>query len=77
VTTLEDFAKREKIRVNQFRKEQRKDEVAAEQRTRVTEDEAVVFIGKAQGVVGGRRTSTPAADPAVTAATLDQFHEPV
>jgi hypothetical protein len=48
VTALEDFAKREKIPVIQFRKGQRKDDVAAEQRKKFTQHEGVVFIGKAQ-----------------------------
>jgi hypothetical protein len=48
VAALEDYAKREKIPVIQFRKGQRKDDVAAEQRKRFTKAEGVVFIGKAQ-----------------------------
>ncbi len=48
VAALEDFAKREKIPVIQFRKGQRKDDVAAEQRKIFAKDEGVVFIGKAQ-----------------------------
>ena len=47
VAALEDFARREKIPVIQFRKGQRKDDVAAEQRKKFTKDEGVVFIGKA------------------------------
>ena len=38
VAALEDFAKREKIPVIRFRKGQRKDEVAAEQRKKFTRD---------------------------------------
>lgn len=48
VAALEDFAKREKIPVVQFRKGQRKDDIAAEQRNKFTREEGVVFIGKAQ-----------------------------
>jgi len=48
VAALEGFAKRQKIPVIHFRKGQRKDEVAAQQRRRFTRDEGVVFIGKAQ-----------------------------
>jgi hypothetical protein len=47
VAALEDFAKREKIPVMQFRKGQRKDDVAAEQRKKFTKAEGVVFIRKA------------------------------
>jgi len=48
VASLEDFARLEKIPVIIFRKGQRKDDVAAEQRKKFTKDEGVVFIGKAQ-----------------------------
>lgn len=48
VAALEDFARREQIPVIQFRKGQRKDDIAAEQRKTFTKDEGVVFIGKAQ-----------------------------
>jgi hypothetical protein len=48
VAALEDFARREKIPVISFRKGQRKDDVAAEQRKKFTKAEGVVFIGKAQ-----------------------------
>jgi hypothetical protein len=48
VAALEDFARREKIPVIQFRKGQRKDDVAAEQCKKFTKEEGVVFIGKAQ-----------------------------
>ena len=45
---LEAFARQEKIPVIQFRKGQRKDDVAAEQRKKFHKAEGVVFIGKAQ-----------------------------
>jgi hypothetical protein len=48
VAALEEFARREKIPVVQFRKGQRKDDIAAEQRRKFQETEGVVFIGKAQ-----------------------------
>jgi hypothetical protein len=48
VAALEEYARREKIPVIQFRKGQRKDDVAAEQRRKFTKEEGVVFIGKAQ-----------------------------
>src|ERR1700731_4211332 len=48
VAALEAFARQEKIPVITFRKGQRKDDVAAEQRKRFLKTEGVVFIGKAQ-----------------------------
>jgi hypothetical protein len=48
VAALEAFARREKIPVIAFRKGQRKDDVAAEQRKKFHKTEGVVFIGKAQ-----------------------------
>jgi hypothetical protein len=48
VAALEAFAGQEKIPVIQFRKGQRKDDVAAEQRKKFQKSEGVVFIGKAQ-----------------------------
>jgi hypothetical protein len=48
VAALETFARQQKIPVIQFRKGQRKDDVAAAQRKKFTQDEGVVFIGKAQ-----------------------------
>ena len=48
VTALENYARREKIPVIQFRKGQRKDDIAAEQRKKFKKAEGVVFIGKAQ-----------------------------
>ena len=48
VAALEAFARQEKIPVVTFRKGQRKDEVAAEQRKKFQKTEGVVFIGKAQ-----------------------------
>ena len=48
VTTLEEFARREKIPVVQFRKGQRKDDIAAQHLHKFTKTEGVVFIGKAQ-----------------------------
>src|SRR5438270_193786 len=48
VAALEEYAQREKIPIVQFRKGQRKDDIAAEQRRKFQETEGVVFIGKAQ-----------------------------
>jgi hypothetical protein len=48
VAALEEYARREKIPVLQFRKGQRKDDVAAQQRKKFPKAEGVVFIGKAQ-----------------------------
>src|SRR3982751_2961027 len=48
VAALEEYARREKIPVIQFRKGQRKDDMAAEQRKKFSKGEGVVFIGKAQ-----------------------------
>jgi hypothetical protein len=48
VAALEQFAKQEQVPVIQFRKGERKDDIAAEQRKKFTKEEGVVFIGKAQ-----------------------------
>src|SRR5580692_6778236 len=48
VAALEQFANREHVPVIQFRKGERKDDIAAEQRKKFTKEEGVVFIGKAQ-----------------------------
>ena len=48
VAALEKYARQEKIPVIQFRKGQRKDDIAAEQRKKFKKAEGVVFIGKAQ-----------------------------
>jgi hypothetical protein len=48
VKSLEDFAKREKVPVVQFRKGERKDDIAAAHRKKFTKPEGVVFVGKAQ-----------------------------
>jgi hypothetical protein len=48
VAALENYARREKVPVIQFRKGQRKDDIAAEQRKKFKKAEGVVFIGKAQ-----------------------------
>jgi hypothetical protein len=48
VKALEEFARREQVPVVQFRKGQRKDDVASEYRKKFTKPEGVVFIGKAQ-----------------------------
>ena len=48
VAALEAFARREKVPVIQFRKGQRKDDIAAAYRKKFTRPEGVVFIGKAQ-----------------------------
>src|SRR3977135_1963018 len=48
VAALEEYARREKIPVIQFRKGQRKDDIAADQRKKFHKAEGVVFIGKAQ-----------------------------
>ena len=56
VAALQEFAQREKIPVIQFRKGQRKDSIAAEQRKKFLTPEGVVFIGKAQEKTPGFRT---------------------
>jgi len=48
VAALEDFAKREQVPVIQFRKGQRKDDIASEYRKKFSKAEGVLFIGKAQ-----------------------------
>jgi hypothetical protein len=48
IAAMETFARRESIAVVHFRKGQRKDDVAAEYRKKFSEDEGVLFIGKAQ-----------------------------
>jgi len=48
VAALEEFARRQKIPVIQFRKGQRKDDIAAEFLRQFSRAEGVVFIGKAQ-----------------------------
>lgn len=48
VAALENYARREKVPLIQFRKGQRKDDIAAEQRKKFKKAEGVVFIGKAQ-----------------------------
>ena len=48
VAALENYARWEKVPVIQFRKGQRKDDIAAEQRKKFKKTEGVVFIGKAQ-----------------------------
>jgi hypothetical protein len=48
VAALEQFAKRERVPVIQFRKGERKDDIAAENRKTFTKPEGVVFIAKAQ-----------------------------
>jgi hypothetical protein len=56
IAALEQLAQREGIPVVQFRKGQRKDDIAAEQRQRFSKPEGVVFIGKAQEKVPVFRT---------------------
>ena len=48
VAAMEAFAKQDQIPVVQFRKGQRKDDIAAEHLSRFTRTEGVLFIGKAQ-----------------------------
>jgi hypothetical protein len=48
IAALEAFARQEKIPIITFRKGQRKDDVATEQRKKFQKTEGVVFIGKAQ-----------------------------
>ena len=48
IAGMEAFAKQEQIPVVQFRKGQRKDNVAAEHLKKFTKEEGVLFIGKAQ-----------------------------
>jgi hypothetical protein len=56
IAALEQMARRQEIPVVQFRKGQRKDDIAAEQRKKFTKPEGVVFIGKAQEKVPVFRT---------------------
>jgi len=56
IAALERFAQQEGIPVVQFRKGQRKDDIAAEQRKKFAKAEGVVFIGKAQEKVPVFRT---------------------
>ena len=58
VKSLEDFARRENVPVVQFRKGQRKDNIAAEYRKKFSRPEGVVFIGKAQEKTRVSRPST-------------------
>src|SRR6516164_4542209 len=48
VTRLENFAKEQQVPVVQFRKGERKDDIAAEYRRKFKQEEGVLFIGKAQ-----------------------------
>ena len=48
IAAMDSFAKREGIPVVQFRKGQRKDDIAAEHLKKFTKEEGVLFIGKAQ-----------------------------
>jgi hypothetical protein len=48
VTAMEAFAKQEQVPVVQFRKGERKEDIAAEHLSRFTKTEGVLFIGKAQ-----------------------------
>jgi hypothetical protein len=48
VAAMEAFARREQVPVVQFRKGQRKDDIAAEHLSRFDKTEGVLFIGKAQ-----------------------------
>ena len=48
IAAMEAFAKREGIPIVQFRKGQRKDDIAAEHLKKFTKSEGVLFIGKAQ-----------------------------
>src|SRR4051794_38648039 len=48
ISSLEKFAKPEQVPVIQFRKGERKDDIAAKRRKEFTKPEGVVFIGKAQ-----------------------------
>ena len=59
VAALEEYTRREKIPVIQFRKGQRKDDIAAEQRKKFNKAEGVVFIGKAQEKAGMKRPGLP------------------
>ncbi len=59
VAALKGYVRREKIPIIQFRKGQRKDDIATEQRKKFHKDEGVVFIGKARRRL---RCSAPSAD---------------
>jgi hypothetical protein len=57
VAAIEDFIKAENLPVVQFRKGQRKDDIAAEFRTRFTGEEGILFVGKAQEKTAVLRTT--------------------
>jgi hypothetical protein len=63
VASLEAFAKQEQVPVVQFRKGQRKDDMAAEHLSKFTKDEGVLFIGKAQERTPVFRTERRASTP--------------
>jgi hypothetical protein len=48
VAAMDAFARQEQVPVVQFRKGERKDDIAAEHLSRFTKTEGVLFIGKAQ-----------------------------
>ena len=48
VARIEEFVRKNQVPVVAFKKGQRKDDVAREQRSRFEGDEGVVFVGKAQ-----------------------------
>ena len=56
VQSIERFAEAEKLDVVLFEKKRRKDEVAAEYRSRFTDEEGLLFVGKAQEKVSVFRT---------------------
>ena len=60
VAAMEAFAKQEQVPVVQFRKGQRKDDVAAEYLSRFDKSEGVLFIGKAQEKTPGVPDRAPA-----------------
>jgi hypothetical protein len=81
VAALEEFAKREQVPLIQFRKGERKDDIAAEYRKNFTKPEGVMFIGKAQEKMPvfrteRRRSETGATYPWLVRSTamVNQFY---
>ena len=76
VERIEAFAQREGVEIVQFRRGQRKDDVAKQYLTRFTGDEGVLFIGKAQeraNVVRTERRRNPAKGHQLRLARQDQL----
>ena len=57
VAAMDDFIKAENLPVVQFRKGQRKDDIAAEYRKKFADEEGILFVGKAQEKTAVLRTT--------------------